>query len=459
MKAKTITITLNIVVALTLIVACLAGGGIAPQAASASSGVASYIIEGSSPARLVELVGRYGGQITSTLDLIHGVAVTLPAGAADRLRLEAGITSVTPNAAVSMSGQGNGIPSTDYPNETGANVAWRAGDAGQGVTVAVLDTGMGLEEGLLRSPDGKSAKVVAWKDFVNRFPVPVDPNGHGTHVAGIIANDQKGGDGEYNGMAPAANLVIGRVLDEHGYGTYERIISGIQWVVANRDKYNIKVLNLSLNGDVHSPYWADPLDQAVTAAWASGITVVVAAGNTGPSPMSIGVPGNNPYAITVGAFSDNHTVKDWSDDTITDFSSTGPTLDAFVKPDVVAPGAHIVSKMPVASLDSLTHAASRIGGQYFSMSGTSQSAAVVSGIAALVASKNTNLTPDQVKYRILSTALPWVDATTHQALYSVWRAGERGGCCAGEHARLGQRPYEYPGRPGWHDPLRRLLIL
>jgi serine protease AprX len=442
MKTKYRYRFLNLVVALTLIAACMAGFMAAPAAANgAGAAQTSYIIQGSSPARLAELVARYGGEITSTLDIIHGVAATLPAGAAASLASEPGISNVTSNAQVSMSGPGQatpntppngqpstfgaaqGIPNTDYPNVTGATVAWQAGVTGDGVTVAVLDTGMALMDGLIRNQNDRTAKVTAWKDFVGRMPVPVDPNGHGTHVAGIIANSQKGADGEYNGMAPAANLVIGRVLDEKGYGTYERIIAGIQWVVANRARYNIKVLNLSLHGDVHSPYWADPLDQAVTAAWAQGITVVVAAGNTGPSPMSIGVPGNDPYAITVGAFTDHYTVTDWSDDYITDFSSTGPTLDAFVKPDVVAPGAHIVSKMPIASVDSLTHVANRVGGQYFSMSGTSQSAAVVSGIAALVLSKNGGLTPNQVKYRILSTALPWVDAQSHQALYSVWQQG------------------------------------
>jgi serine protease AprX len=441
MKTNFKLILLNGLLSLALMVGLLAGSGVLPQtgnmATASTAPRASYIIQGPDPARLAELVARYGGEITSTLEIIHGVAATLPVDAAARLMAEPGITNVTPNAPVGMSGDAKAtpnapagklsdakaIPNTDYPNVTGATVAWQNGVTGSGVGVAVLDTGISLMDGLIRNPDGKTTKVLAWKDFVNKLPIPMDPNGHGTHVAAIIANDQKGPDGDYNGMAPAANLVIGRVLDENGYGTYERIIAGIQWVVANRAKYNIRVLNLSFNGDVHSPYWADPLDQAVTAAWAQGITVVVAAGNKGPSPMSIGVPGNNPYAITVGAFTDHYTVNDWSDDYVTDFSSSGPTLDSFVKPDVVAPGAHIVSKMPILSVISFTHEANWVSNQYFSMSGTSQSAAVVSGIAALALSKNSGLTPNEVKFRILSTALPWVDAQTHQALYSVWQQG------------------------------------
>ena len=438
MKTNTKYVILNALLALTLMAALLAGSGVAPQAALAAAPPQfSYIIQGPNQARLVELVARYGGTITSSLEIINGVAATLPAGAADRLRVEPGISNVTPNAQVGMSADmptppgtaanklanAKAIPNTDYPNVTGATVAWQNGVIGSGVSVAVLDTGLNLMDGLIKNPDGKTTKVLAWKDFVKKMPVPVDPNGHGSHIAAIIANSQKGPDGDFNGMAPGANLVIGRVLDENGYGTYERIIAGIQWVVSNRALYNIRVLNLSLNGNVHSPYWADPLDQAVTAAWAQGITVVVAAGNKGPSPMSIGVPGNNPYAITVGAFTDHYTVNDWSDDYVTDFSSSGPTLDAFIKPDLVAPGAHIVSKMPILSVASLTHEANWVSNQYFSMAGTSQSAAVVSGVAALAFSKNGGLTPNQVKFRILSTALPWEDAQTHQALYSVWQQG------------------------------------
>ncbi len=444
MKTNTRYIILNVALALALMAACLVGSVAAPQTVSAANVAhsdtslqSSYIIQGPNQARLVELVARYGGTITSTLEIIHGVAATLPAGAAEQLRTEQGVSNVTPNAQVSVSDNINitpdaaggkwadakATPNTDYPNVTGATVAWANGVTGSGVTVAVLDTGLSLMDGLIRNPDGKAPKVVGWKDFVGKMPVPVDPNGHGTHIAAIIANSQKGPDGDFNGMAPAANLVIGRVLDEKGYGTYEHIIAGIQWVVTNRAKYNIRVLNLSLNGDVHSPYWADPLDQAVTAAWSQGITVVVAAGNKGPGALSIGVPGNNPYAITVGAFTDHNTVADWSDDYVTDFSSTGPTLDSFVKPDVVAPGAHIVSKMPILSFIARTHEANWVSGQYFSMAGTSQSAAVVSGIAALAVSKNSDLTPNQVKFRILSTALPWVDDQTHQAIYSVWQQG------------------------------------
>jgi serine protease AprX len=139
--------------------------------------------------------------------------------------------------------------------------------------------------------------------------------------------------------------------------------------------------------------------------------------------MTIGVPGNNPYVITVGAFTDSYTPFDWNDDYLAPFSAAGPTLDGFAKPDVVAPGAHMLSTMQNSAILATTYAANRVGTQYFSMAGTSQAAAVVSGIAALTLSYNPNLTPDQVKYRILVTAFPWVDTNTTEALYSIWQQG------------------------------------
>jgi serine protease AprX len=158
-------------------------------------------------------------------------------------------------------------------------------------------------------------------------------------------------------------------------------------------------------------------------AWAEGITVVTAAGNTGPGPMTIGVPGNAPYVITVGAVTDTYTPSEWGDDVIASFSSAGPTLDGFVKPDVVAPGAHMVSTMMSRSVVAENHEANQVSNDYFSMAGTSQAAAVVSGVAALILSHNRNLTPDQVKYRLQVTSLPWVNPEDQNAVYSLWQQG------------------------------------
>ncbi len=423
---------LMIVVALLMLVSLT--GGSMPETSSAKQ--SSFIVQATSTDLAVSLVEKCGGTITSRLDIIHAVGATLSDQGVAQLRLEKGIIAITPNGAVNSS-DGNGgnkdkdkgkdkskkIPSTDYPNVVGADVAWEQGVIGSGVAVAVLDTGLGDLPALTDGVDNKSGRIVAWKDFIENSRKPRDPNGHGSHVAGIIANSQKDDDGEWNGVAPGVKLVGVRVLNEEGAGTYETVIQGLQWVIENKARYNIRIVNLSLVALVQSPYWADPLNQAVTQTWARGITVIVAAGNSGPGAMSISVPGNNPYVVTVGAFTDNFTPDDWNDDYIASFSGAGPTLDGFVKPDMVAPGAHMVSVIPPDSFLAKQYPDNQLKANYFKLAGTSQATAVVSGIAALVISKNPRLTPDEVKLRLTGTALPWVDVTTTNALYSMWQQG------------------------------------
>ncbi len=464
---KTLVLHLNrltsALIALALVITLLAVPSSTPTLAPASS--QSYIVQGADTDQVSGIVERYGGVVTSRLDIIHGVGATFSPVIVSRLLAEPGITAVTPNTQVKLVsnddendddlevGAGSNSPATDYPDVVGADVVWAQGVIGKGVTVAIVDTGLGKHKGLFRDVKGKlSDRIVAWVDFVDGSRKPRDPNGHGTHVAGVIANSQKGADGEWNGIAPGVKLVGVRVLNEEGYGTYEQVIKGIQWVVKNKDKYKIQVMNLSMTGPVAAPYWADPLSQAVTAAWAKGITVVVAAGNGGPGAMSIGVPGYNPYAIAVGVFTDNYTPNDWSDDYITPFSAAGPTTDGFVKPDLVAPGAHMVSTMLERSYLARNHQANQINNNYFSMAGSSQAAATVSGVAALMLSYNSGLTPDQVKFRLMATAFPWIDLSTCpadtaqpasdpnscQALYSMWQQGA--GRVAAPDAVLGDLP-------------------
>jgi serine protease AprX len=413
----------------------------------------SYIVQASTTALAANLVEEHDGIVTSRLEIIHAVGALLSDRGAAELRLEKGIISITLNGSIESSDNNNppggndkekdkdkdndkdkdknkdkdkdkGIPSTDFPNVVGADVVWQSGVIGSGVTVAVLDTGLGGDlQALAKSTDNKHDRIVAWKDFIGSSRKPTDPNGHGSHVAGIISNSEKGADGEWNGVAPDVKLAGVRVLDENGVGTYETVILGLQWVLENQARYKIRIVNLSLVAPVQSPYWADPLDQAVTQVWANGITVIAAAGNSGPDAMSITVPGNNPYVITVGAYTDNFTPADWNDDYITPFSGTGPTLDGFVKPDLVAPGGHILSVVPKDSLLVMQYPDNWIKKSYFKLAGTSQATAVVSGIAALIIANNPSLTPNEVKMRLTGTALPWVDVNSTDALYSMWQQG------------------------------------
>ena len=404
---------------------------------AAASQKLSYIVQAVSVDTAARLVEKYDGTVTSRLDIINGVGALLSNDGVAQLRLEKGIVAITLNGSVESSDNNSdgekdkskkvtsNLPATDYPNVVGADAVWDEGVTGAGVTVAVLDTGLGGNlTALARTINNKNGRIVAWKDIIDgKNKKPIDPNGHGSHVAGVIANSETGSDGEWNGIAPGVNLAGVRVLDETGAGTYESVISGLQWVLENQERYHIRIVNLSLVSPVQSPYWADPLNQAVTKTWANGITVIVAAGNNGPKATTITVPGNNPYVVTVGAFTDNFTPDDWDDDYIATFSSAGPTLDGFVKPDLVAPGGHILSVVPDDSYMVTQYPDNVRTDHYFSLAGTSQATAVVSGIAALVIAENPSLTPDQVKMRLTASALAWVDPVTNNAAYSMWEQG------------------------------------
>jgi serine protease AprX len=263
-----------------------------------------------------------------------------------------------------------------------------------------------------------------------------DDGGHGTFVDGLIAGNgsmsrptDQGGKAstQYRGVAPDANIVSLKVLDSHGQGRASSLIAAIAWAICHRQQYNIRVMNISVEGDVTSPAAYDPLDRAVDAAWRAGIVVVCAAGNEGAFGQG-GVlsPGNDPYAITVGA-SDTQQTADPSDDTVCSYSSVGPTLyDEFAKPDLVAPGNHLVSLRAPWSWVDLTYPQTRVAvssyipgapswlpSSYAVMSGTSASAPVVAGAAALMVQQDPTLTPGDVKLRLMDSADPLSGASSY----------------------------------------------
>ena len=324
-----------------------------------------------------------------------------------------------------------------YPSLAGADSLHARGLTGLAVTVAVLDTGywhhpsldtntLGLGRVLVQydavsdGMDSQQLSVLALTSL--GAPVNTDGSGHGSHLSGIILNTERAGDGRFFGIAPDANLVSVRAFDANGRGSYSSVIRGIDWVVRNAGAYRVRVLNLSLGAAPQSRYWEDPLNRAVMRAWQAGIVVVTSAGNTGPAPQTITVPGNVPYVITVGAMTDNYTPANPADDRLTSFSAAGPTYEGFVKPDVVAPGGHVWSLMPTYATIAQGHPAYQNSGDYFTMSGTSQAAAVTSGVVALLLQAQPGLTPDQVKCKLMSSARPAVDASGAFA-YSVFQQG------------------------------------
>jgi serine protease AprX len=309
---------------------------------------------------------------------------------------------------------------TDYTLQTGATMLQFGGITGRGITIAVLDTGLWIDP-----QQNLSSRILATANVTNGSSGPVtgDLYGHGTHVTSIMAGGAQNVAGGYFGVAPQANLVIVQAFDGFGAGRYADVIAGLDWIVANAKKYNIRVVNLSFGAPPQSDYWDDPVNQAVMAAWQAGIVVVAAAGNEGPAPMSIDVPGNVPYVITVGALTDNYTPYNTSDDRLASFSSAGPTFEGFVKPEVIAPGGHVVGSMQsstyLANIDPDSMSTTE---SLFVMSGSSQAAAVTSGVVALILQADPALSPDQVKCKLMASASPAVTAGGTLA-YSVFQQG------------------------------------
>lgn len=386
---------------------------------------ASYLLQAKNMDVLHNALKKMRITPSHELSIINSYAVTVSDSQLKALK-EYGDFKVTKNSAVKLSGSiaSASLEQVSVVNKiVNATSVHQTSNYGAGITMAFLDTGLRQMNGL-RSDVYGLQKTYGTYDAINNKPLNNDNeiNGHGTHVSSIAGNSELDIHGNPMGVAPNARMVGIKAFDFEGKGTYADIIRGIDWALKYKDRLNIRVLNMSFSGPPRSYYWDDPLNQAVMKAWQSGIVVVASAGNKGPDPMSIGVPGNNPYIITVGAMTDNYTPDDRSDDKLTSFSSAGPTVEGFVKPDLVAPGGHMVGLLPSNTRLAKDHPESHDGGKYFTMSGTSQATAVVTGVVALMLSNDPTLTPDDVKCRLVTTAQPAVlkDGTP---AYSVFQQG------------------------------------
>ncbi|GLX86012.1 hypothetical protein tloyanaT_22640 [Thalassotalea loyana] len=393
----------------------------------------SYIVKSKSNHQLNEVIKQLDLTPTHDLSIINAIAVPLTAEQLAVLKQNKGL-SITENYQVELTngnawGKRKWQPKAVIPSYIDADYAHMIRNFGDGVTIGFLDTGIdslpGTSSGLGLATDlyGRDKFWGTYDAITNTLSnYSNEESGHGTHVASVAGNADYDVYGKIYGVAPNAAIVGIKAFDSDGKATYADVIRGIEWAISYKDQINLRVLNMSFGGQQRSYYWEDPLNQAVMKAWQEGIVVVASAGNNGPDPMTIGVPGNVPYIITVGAMTDNFTEMNFNDDKIATFSAAGPTPAGFVKPDLVAPGGHVAGLMAFNTKIVSDHPEYHDGGKYFEMSGTSQAAAVVSGVAALMISQDPSLTPDEVKCRLIDSAHTALNSEGKIA-YSVFQQG------------------------------------
>ncbi|WP_212998638.1 S8 family serine peptidase [Winogradskya consettensis] len=277
---------------------------------------------------------------------------------------------------------------SDSVAQIGAPEVWAGGNTGEGIDVAVLDTGIDAEHPDLVGQVEASASFVPGEDVK-------DGHGHGTHVASTIAGTGAGSGGLEKGVAPGADLEIGKVLDNGGSGQDSWIVAGMEWAARDR---KAKVISMSLGGDPTDG--TDPMSTAVNELSAeTGALFVIAAGNSGPTESTVGTPGAADAALTVGAVD--------AEDHIAEFSSRGPRLvDGALKPEITAPGVDILAARSQYSTEG--------EGLYRTMSGTSMATPHVAGAAVLLAAQHPAWTGAQLKDALVSTAkeTPDYDAYT-----------------------------------------------
>lgn len=340
------------------------------------------------------------GQVVLALPLVNGVLANLSTVEVAQLAVNYAVSPDQQVLTSMLPGKGAPPPAPRqldnvFPQVTGASTVIAGNNSGQGVGVAVVDTG------IAELPDF-AGRLRPGVDFTTENNPHLDSYGHGTFVAGLIAGDGSSSNGVYVGEAPGADLVPVKVAGKSGSTTLSTVIRGLQWIKDDSTD-NIRVINMSVGAIPPGPTVLNPLDQAVEAMWNAGYVVVTSAGNNGPHRGTVTSPGDDPLVITVGALDDKDTVTP-ADDTVPSFSSNGPTSsDGWWKPDLIAPGKSVVSVMAPRSVIWNSFKSARVGTTNFVGSGTSFAAAITSGAVAMLFVDNPAATPNQVKAALLTT--------------------------------------------------------
>ena len=409
-------------------------------------------------------VRELGGIVTQDLGMINAFSAEITAGAAIELARSGGVRWMSLDAPVRSTACPTCVDTSRLANAyiraIKADQVWnnRPFLQGTSIGVAVVDSGVN-PNGDLYTNMGVNRQVADVRFNSDYNQSTSDGYGHGTHVASIVGGDGSESGGQYIGVAPMVNIINVKVSNDNGSAMMHDVVAGLEWVLENKDAYNIRVVNLSLNSSVAESYHTSPLDAAVEILWFNKIVVVVSAGNYGNG--AIYPPANDPFVITVGATDDKGT-SNISDDVMASFSAYGLTSDGVKKPDLVAPGKNITARLVNQNMGlAYEHPANKVGNQYFRMSGTSMAAPIVSAGAALLLQDEPGLTPDQVKYRLMGTASKsWAgyNATKSGAGYLDIYAAVRGtttnnantGVMASQLLTTGEDPITW-GSVGWNS--------
>jgi len=411
-RAGVNVVVLAALFALALPVAAAAGrGGGDPRSTYVAPGVLQAAEKNPHGEVRVIIQSRFGasaakraagavGADAEELGIIGGAVAEVPAVALRGLSRAPGLI-VTLDAPAKASG----YTSTQlWPDQNGVSKLW--GTAGQPApqapAIAIVDSGIDRTHPAF----GDGSRVIhrVRLSMLAQDPTKLDGRGHGTFVAGIAAGEQPG----FAGASPTSKLVDIDVMNDAGMALTSDIIRAADWILANKDRYEIRVANFSLHSTAVLSIRAHPLNRAVEKLWTSGVVVVASVGNYGVPEGPSGVPhapGNDPLVLTVGAL-DLAGTPGVGDDTVAPWSAYGYTLEGFAKPEVVAAGRYMVGPVPMSATLVGERPDSLVADGYLQLSGTSFSAAVVSGIAAQLLARHPGWTPDDVKGALMSTTRP-----------------------------------------------------
>lgn len=371
------------------------------------------VVANTSKAAMAEVLAA-GGTVTHNLPLLNAVGAQLTPVIINKLSENSDIVNLVVDDDGSTDESTEAAASTDtiawLIEQQGlqAQNAWLGsltnsltpGLTGSGVALAIIDTGIGEAASTPEWHPNITARYNAITDTENGEVL--DTTGHGTHLTSLVT----GAGDTLKGIAPNTPLIVVKAFTSKDSANFLDVIRAVQWVVANKERLGIRILNLSVSASTELPYHLDPLNRALTKAWESGLVVVVSAGNQGPTQSSVTAPGNNPWLISVGAagFNDSREAAE-----VAPFSGRGPTASGHIKPNIVAPGVRLAGFLAKGARRPSHEPVELTETGLWVTSGASQASAVVSGMVALLLEARPELSNNDVKCLIANSATPLFD--------------------------------------------------